>query len=309
MPRSSYQMTYSSIVSPRAITDGDDVRVETLWRQEYDAGRADVPWQRAGIAHELMRRGLIVGPPQVVQAAAFLRDVHTSDGLFLQLEPLLAESAEAALEAVQWMVDSARTMEQVVGINVWRAGAEGEPLPELGFNHVRTYWRLDLMELAAIEPLPIPDHLRVVSAAQGPLDYQAWLDLYNRAFDGEWHHSPEDPASFRQYVDAAPEFSLAMLDEHDKPVALALARCDEFPYDRRPQPVGQVLVLCRDPEHREQRLGRRLLLECLVRLRTAGAASVSIRTDIDSMHRSHLLYQDVGFQFALELWAWERRIR
>jgi ribosomal protein S18 acetylase RimI-like enzyme len=146
----------------------------------------------------------------------------------------------------------------------------------MGFNIVRVFWRLDRTDLELLAPV-LSAHIQLIDASDPQADLQAWLALYNRAFEGEWRHWPEDIERFTATIGAG--FGLAMVDQDNQPLGISVGQLE---------PVGHILVVCSAPEHRDRKIAKALIAESLRRF-AGSARTVSIMADVDSLYQSHLI--------------------
>lgn len=224
-----------------------------------------------------------------------------------RLEPFLAIDAQAERELFEWLIARQRPEGTVTSADAWRiCGCEGVA-SEFGFEHSRTFVRLDRETLADLNSSPFPADLRVIGPADAQANMAGWAAVYNEAFAGELRLSPQLDIGMHGFVLMADHLSMAAIDEAGNTVALALVRLENRPHDYLRQPVGNVWVLCTTTNRRREGVGKGLLRAVLINLRMAGAMSATIQSDLDSRFRSYTLYERVGFKQAVRFCIRSRR--
>ncbi len=295
----------TDVVRLSEIDDAADI--ERIWAGLLLANRADVPRPANVIGRIASGNALVVEhQPGPITGAMGWRKSQTADGVILRLDPFLPEGEEAERALFQWAATKPTSATNQAAVRIWLPGDGPWLVADYGFTHVRTFLRLDRALLVDVQPSPLPADLVVIDANDALFNLQDWTDMYNSAFAGEWEHWQSSAFDMHNFVISSPTFCLAALDQGTNPVVLALCHLETLAHDARAQPVADVVILCVASRRRKEGIGESMLREAMIRLRTAGARSATIRADMGSRYESYRLYEGVGFQKALEFRIWER---
>jgi GNAT superfamily N-acetyltransferase len=277
-----------------------------LWHAEVRAGTRD------SVPREIQVKGLLAqfdwaAKSRVVDdgegglsAAVLVSSRPTTEGVVARIDPAATEagSARSMGDLVGWALQLSRAA-GAVAAQVWVGPGHGPELSRLGLEMVRPWWRMD-RGLAGDLPSPSAvDGYRVLDApgVAGP-----WADMHNRAFADHWRYSPRSEEELM--AGKKPELCLMAVTATGAPAALTLCHVEEYPDDRRAQPVGLVSSVGTLPEHRRRGLATWLVAEAMLRLRAAGARHTSLYVDGWNQTRAFDAYEKLGFEvvFVAEVW-------
>jgi ribosomal-protein-alanine N-acetyltransferase len=253
------------------------VHVHVDWRSADDyLGQA--PYLVADTGKQLV--ACLACPPDP-PPAAWIRLASLSDGR--------SSGDFAALLAPGLAALAALTVQELVVLQPerWLHGA----LRDAGFQplvDVVTYLR---------EAAPIPDEgaRQIEIRPAEPDDLARVVALDAAAFEPRWRHSA---AMLRAAYDQVTSFEVAWLD--GSPVGYQFSST----YGR----YGHIARMAVHPNHQGQRIGARLLVSALTRLRERGANAVTLNTQVDNIV-SRRLYERFGFRLTGErATAWRLEI-
>lgn len=273
--------------------------VLALWADRARHQCADSPWpledlDRA-LQHPWNRLELIKRGDEIAGAFLVRPFIEANGQIAERVEPFLALDADSERELYRRLIALPRADGRATSTDVWvLCGCKGVA-QEFGFEHLRTFLRLDRHSLQALLQSPLPADLRLVGPDDPDANMAAWAVVYNEVFAGEWRFFPQLEMGIRGFVLTGGHFSLAAIDENNTTVGLVLARLENRPDDHLPQPVGNIWVLGIAPERRRQGIGEAILRAVLINLREAGARSATIQSDLGSAFGSYRLYERVGF--------------
>ena len=270
-----------------------------LWADRARQHCADSPWHVDDLARALQHpwnRLELINRGDELSGAFLLQPFIEANGQIAErVEPFLARDTDSERELYRRLIALPRTADHVTSTDVWvLCGCEGVA-HEFGFEHLRTFQRLDRQSLEDLLQSPLPEDLRLIGPDDSDANMAAWAAVYNEAFAGEWRFFPQLDMTIRGFIMTGGHFSLAAVDENNATVGLVLARLEDRPDDQLPQPMGNIWVLAVAPNRRRQGIGEAILRAALIKLREAGASSATIQSDLDSAFRSYRLYGRVGF--------------
>ena len=277
----------------------------SLWSDQARFGARDTPPGRRFLERMLhdfdwVRRSRVIDGEAGIEGGIVIAERLTG-GLHVARLEAAARSAELEGELLRWGLDAARGMGADV-LAVWRGRDHGFGLPELGFEMVRPFWRMDRPSLEDLPGARLPAGYDLQSG--GSVAPEVWASTYNRAFAGHWRHS-EKTADYWSRRDPESELEIIALDGSGAAAALVACSIERYE-DRRAQPVGVVEVVGTVPEHRRRGLARAMTVEGLRRLGRSGARSASLYVDGRNPDRAFDLYRDLGFGVAFEFEVWEQ---
>ena len=285
---------------------GDEDLIGKLWEVEAAAGRA-VERESAGLIFTTRPLWKVAEVDSQMLAAFRNGPVHPRipEGLIHSIRTCLAGDETADYTLLAYITEEARD-DRCVSVQVWRLNTQSGAPRRLGFHKERMFWRLDRDPLPLVAP-DLPEGFTVITSSDPRANHAEWVDLYNRAFEGEWLFWPEDINTWAKVT--ANRIVVAAIDPSNKPVGLVISQVNLLlSTHERANPVGEVLVLCTAPEWRGRKIAKNLMSLTLSRFAMAGVRTVSILADTGSQHESFRIYQRWGFKPAVEWEIWERRI-
>jgi mycothiol synthase len=148
-----------------------------------------------------------------------------------------------------------------------------------------------LGELPAFQ-LPEGYTLRALAV---PDELPAWVELFNRAYGGQWNAVPTT-VDLQAELRADPRYQ----QQHDLvvvgPAGGLVAFCLGFVLEHAGVRAGWVLELGSNPQVRGQGLGRALLCESLRRFQAAGLTIARLAVDGANPSGAKRLYEGLGFE-------------
>jgi ribosomal protein S18 acetylase RimI-like enzyme len=194
------------------------------------------------------------------------------------------------------------------GVQVWRGRGHGGGLERTGLRRARHFWRMDRPNLLAVPALPLAAGYRLVDGGDASITESQWLEVTEGSFAEHWRHTPTTLVALHRRRSAAgysPQLELMALDLDGRPAAFVSAGVEGYEDDRRPQPVGLVVMVGTLPQHRRRGLAAALVAEAMRRLRAAGARSSSLYVDGLNATRAFDVYRRLGYEVGFEEEVWE----
>ncbi len=282
-----------------------------LWEREVRDGRREVVpggWLRRALATfdwEACSR-VVDGRGGGLEGAVLVTRRTHDIGTVARVEPAVAAAGDGELRRrlTEWGLVLSRAA-GAAGAEVWLPRGQGSDLAGLGLEPIRPWWRMDRrLEDGLPVPQPVPGYNLREGASVAP---GVWSDVHNRSFADHWRYSARTEDELMSWRPL--ELALLAVTEDAMPAALTLGQLETYTPDPRPQPVGLVGSVGTLPEHRRKGLARWLVAESLLRLRRAGARSVSLYVDGLNATRAADLYRSLGFEMAFETEVWEARFQ
>jgi mycothiol synthase len=128
---------------------------------------------------------------------------------------------------------------------------------------------------------------------------QAWADLHNQAFFGQWNYHPITVESCQhrlQNPDYLPELDLVAVDPDGKFAAICYCAIDREHNTFLGRQEGWVALLFTSPDFQRQGLARAMLLQGLARLKVLNMDIAKIGVDSENAFGAKQLYESVGFK-------------
>jgi mycothiol synthase len=167
-----------------------------------------------------------------------------------------------------------------------------------GFVESRQFFFLTrpLTEAIPIPKLPEGLIIRTVNAAQ---EAQAWVDLHNQSFLGQWNYHPMTIESYKhrlQNPDYLPELDLVAVDPDGKFASICYCSIDPTHNTFLGRQEGWVALLFTSPDFQRQGLARAMLFHGLARLKALNMDIAKIGVDSENAFGAKKLYESVGFK-------------
>ncbi len=276
-----------------------------LWRDEASTGRHDAPPGESRIRSLLRHfeweaRSRVVESDGRLAAAVLLTSRGSPDGVIVTFS--LAGEPELCGDLTSWALRLARAG----GASIVQAYVPTgrRSLEEFGFHRARRWLRMDLALERMPQVRPLPGY-RLKDGTEVPPG--EWERMFNRSFADHWRFSPR---SEEEIVGGKPpDLCLLAEAEGGAPAAITFGEVEEYPDERRAQPIGLVSSVGTLPEHRRHGLASWLVGEIVRRLSGHGARTASLYVDGDSAVRAPDMYRKLGFEVALESDVWEATVR
>jgi mycothiol synthase len=128
---------------------------------------------------------------------------------------------------------------------------------------------------------------------------QAWVDMHNRAFFGQWNFHPLTVESYRhrlQDTDYLPEIDLVAVDSEGKFASACYCSIDPTHNAFTGRQEGWIFFLFTDPDFQRRGLAKAMLLNGLARLRDFNMDIVKIGVDSRNAFGAGKLYESLGFE-------------
>jgi mycothiol synthase len=150
------------------------------------------------------------------------------------------------------------------------------------------------------EPIPTPQvpagfTIRAVNVER---EMQAWIDLHNRTFCGQWNYHPMTVESCKhrfQNPDYLPELDLVAIDPNGKFASICYCAIDPAHNNFLGRQEGWVALLFTSPDFQRQGLARAMLCHALARLKALNMDIAKIGVDSENAFGAGKLYESVGF--------------
>jgi mycothiol synthase len=134
---------------------------------------------------------------------------------------------------------------------------------------------------------------------QGEQDIQAWVDLYNQAFDQQWNYHPvtfESRHHELQNPHYLPELDLVAVDAAGKFASACYCEINPEHNNFLGRQEGWIALLVTSPYFQRRGLARAMLLHGLQRLQALNIDIAKIGVDAKNPFGAKELYESVGFQ-------------
>jgi mycothiol synthase len=167
-----------------------------------------------------------------------------------------------------------------------------------GFVESRHFFNLSrsLHDSLPTPQLPAGFTIRPVYRSQ---DAQAWVEMYNRAFWGQWNFHPLTVESYQyrlQDPDYLPDIDLVAIDPDGKFASACYCAIDPAHNKFTGRQEGWVVLLFTSPDFRRKGLAKAMLLSGLARLQALNLDIARIGVDSRNAFGAGKLYQSVGFE-------------
>jgi mycothiol synthase len=167
-----------------------------------------------------------------------------------------------------------------------------------GFVESRHFWNLSrsLHDPIPISQLPAGFTIRSVDRAQ---EAQAWVDMHNRAFFGQWNFHPLTVESYKhrlQDPDYLPEIDLVAIDSDGKFTSACYCSIDPAHNTFTGRQEGWVVLLFTSPDFQRRGLAKAMLFNALARLQALKMDIAKIGVDSRNAFGAGKLYESVGFE-------------
>jgi mycothiol synthase len=167
-----------------------------------------------------------------------------------------------------------------------------------GFVESRHFWNLSR---SLHDPIPAPQlpagfTIRAVDRAQ---EAQAWVDMYNQAFYGQWNFHPLTVESYQhrlQDPDYLPEIDLVAIDSEGKLASACYCSIDPTHNTFTGRQEGWVVLLFTSPDFQRRGLAKAMLLSGLARIQALKMDIAKIGVDSRNAFGAGKLYESVGFE-------------
>jgi mycothiol synthase len=167
-----------------------------------------------------------------------------------------------------------------------------------GFVESRHFWNLSrsLHDITPAPELPAGFTIRAVDRAQ---EAQAWVDMHNQAFFGQWNFHPLTVESYQyrlQDPDYLPEIDLVAVDPDGKLASACYCSIDPTHNAFTGRQEGWVVLLFTSPDFQRRGLAKAMLLSGLARLQALKLDIAKIGVDSRNAFGAGRLYESVGFE-------------
>jgi mycothiol synthase len=167
-----------------------------------------------------------------------------------------------------------------------------------GFVESRHFWNLSR---SLHDPIPAPQlpagfTIRSVDLSQ---DAQAWVDMHNQAFCGQWNFHPLTVESYKHHFqdpDYLPELNLVAIDSEGKLTSACYCSIDPTHNTFTGRQEGWVVLLFTSPDFQRRGLAKAMLLNGLARLHARKLDIAKIGVDSRNAFGAGKLYESVGFE-------------
>jgi mycothiol synthase len=167
-----------------------------------------------------------------------------------------------------------------------------------GFVESRHFWNLSR---SLHDPIPAPQlpagfTIRAVDRAQ---EAQAWVDMYNQAFYGQWNFHPLTVESYQhrlQDPDYLPEIDLVAINSEGKLASACYCSIDPTHNTFTGRQEGWIVLLFTSPDFQRRGLATALLFHALARLQAFKLDIAKIGVDSRNAFGAGKLYESVGFE-------------
>ena len=167
-----------------------------------------------------------------------------------------------------------------------------------GFVESRHFWDLSR---SLHEPIPAPQlpagfTIRAVDRAQ---EAQAWVDMHNQAFYGQWNFHPLTVESYKHHLqnpDYLPELNFVAIDPNGKFASACYCSIDPTHNTFTGRQEGWVVLLFTSPDFQRRGLAKAMLLNGLARLQALKLDVAKIGVDSRNAFGAGKLYESVGFE-------------
>jgi mycothiol synthase len=167
-----------------------------------------------------------------------------------------------------------------------------------GFVESRHFFNLSrsLHGIIPAPQLPAGFTIRSVDRSQ---EAQAWVDMHNQAFFGQWNFHPLTVESYQhrlQDPDYLPELDLVAIDSQGKFASACYCSIDPAHNIFTGRQEGWVVLLFTSPDFQRRGLAKAMLLSGLARLQALKMDIAKIGVDSRNAFGAGKLYESVGFK-------------
>jgi mycothiol synthase len=167
-----------------------------------------------------------------------------------------------------------------------------------GFVEDRHFFFLTQPLTEAIPTPQLPEGF-TIRAVNLEREAQAWADLHNQAFFGQWNYHPITVESCQhrlQNPNYLPELDLVAIDANGKFAAICYCEIDREHNTFLGRNEGWVALLCTSPDFQRRGLARAMLLNGLAQLNAHKMDIAKIGVDSENAFGAKQLYESVGFK-------------
>jgi mycothiol synthase len=175
-----------------------------------------------------------------------------------------------------------------------------------GFVESRHFWDLSrsLHGIIPTPQLPVGFTIRSVDClqqtrGQKSQEAQAWVDMHNRAFFGQWNFHPLTVESYQHHLqnpDYLPELDLVAVDSEGKFASACYCSIDPTHNTFTGRQEGWVVLLFTSPDFQRRGLAKAMLLSGLARIQALKMDIAKIGVDSRNAFGAGKLYESVGFE-------------
>jgi mycothiol synthase len=171
-------------------------------------------------------------------------------------------------------------------------------IKQYGFVESRHFWNLSrsLHGIIPTPQLPVGFTIRSVDRAQ---EAQAWVDMHNQAFFGQWNFHPLTVESYQhrlQDPDYLPELDLVAVDSQGNLASACYCSIDPAHNTFTGRQEGWVVLLFTSPDFQRRGLAKAMLLSGLARIQALKMDIAKIGVDSRNAFGAGKLYESVGFE-------------
>lgn len=177
-----------------------------------------------------------------------------------------------------------------------------------GFQIKREFFTL---ERSLLQPLPLPqlpEGFQLVSLKNQD-QIPAWVEMYNQSFIDHWNHydiTAETVEYWQTLPDYQPELDLIVIAPDG--TFAALCSCRLKPQTHAQAYTGWIEWLGTRRGFRRMGLGRAMLFAGIGQLQAAGADTVKLSVDSQSLTGANHLYESVGFRPVETVLSWVKPV-
>jgi mycothiol synthase len=194
-----------------------------------------------------------------------------------------------------------------VSILETNAAAKGL-LNHLSFRFIREFFEMRLYINSAQIPAARQNALKSRRLKQGEENLLA--KIQNRCFVDSWGFNPntEEEIAYRLNMHGRSPDDVTLTFLEDKPVGYCWTIVESVENKKREKSKGLIHMLGVDPDHRQQEIGKAILLNGLQDLKSRGVNTIELTVDRENSAACSL-YASLGFEvFAKTEW-YEKRVR
>jgi mycothiol synthase len=249
-------------------------------------------------------RGQLIGFGEL-EIAEPIADNLADGTLWLIVHPI-ARGGDLEAQIIAWaehrIIEIARERQGQPKLFSWSRDSRIDRIAILehhGFSANRHFWYLAQPLGAAIYTANLPEgfSIRPVNATT---EAQAWVDLHNRSFYGQWNYHPMTVDSYQhrlQNPDYLPELDLVTVDEEGTFAAICYCAIDTAHNIFLGRQEGWIALLFTNPDFQRRGLARAMLFHALNRLKALKMDVAKIGVDAENAFGARQLYESVGFKY------------
>jgi mycothiol synthase len=236
--------------------------------------------------------------------AAPIKDNLADGTLFFAIHPL-ARGSNLETQIIIWaenrLYEIAEERQGKPKLFTWSISTRIEHIAIIkhhGFVESRPFFNLSRSLKSAIIAPQLPEGFTIRSV-EGERDAQAWVDLHNLAFLGEWNYHPMTVESFKHLLkrpDYLPELNLVAIDSTGKFASACYGSIDPVHNTFTGRQEGWIFFLFTSPDFQRRGLARAMLFHALARLKALNMDVAKIGVDAENAFGAVKLYESVGFQ-------------